>query len=360
LHDWEIALHQSIACIVNSDGDLKITMSFVFADLFAGIGGFRIALESIGGECVFSSEWDKYAQMTYRANFGDIPYGDITQIEPSSIPDIDILTAGFPCQPFSSIGKREGFEHPTQGTLFYDVVKILKEKKPKAFILENVEGLITHDGGKTLRIILDTLSISINGQYLFFSQPDIRYHVFWSVLDAKDYGVPQVRKRIFIVGISEDVSRDVPNFIFPPPMKHKEYIGSYVEENIIGYSISKHLQDSYLFKLDDGKPELIDQDSKIQVKTLCSTYHKIQRLTGTFVKDGETGIRLLSENECKSIMGYPLSFVIPVSRTQMYRQFGNSVAVPVVQQVAINLIASLGNHKVVLDNFLDKRRLIGA
>ncbi|MFN7463577.1 MAG: DNA cytosine methyltransferase, partial [Pseudanabaena sp.] len=137
-------------------------------------------------------------------------------------------------------------------------------------------------------------------------------------------------------------------------------IGSYVEENIIGYSISKHLQDSYLFKLDDGKPELIDRNSKIQVKTLCSTYHKIQRLTGTFVKDGETGIRLLSENECKSIMGYPLSFVIPVSRTQMYRQFGNSVAVPVVRQVAINLITSLRNHKVVLDDFLNKRRLIGA
>jgi DNA (cytosine-5)-methyltransferase 1 len=333
-------------------------MGFVFADLFAGIGGFRIALESIGGKCIFSSEWDKYAQMTYKANFGDIPNGDITQINPSSIPDIDILTAGFPCQPFSSIGKREGFEHPTQGTLFYDVVKILKEKKPKAFILENVEGLVTHDKGKTLRIILDTLAVSINGQYLVFSQPDVRYHIFWRILDAKDYGVPQVRKRIFIVGISEDISRDVPNFEFPVPIPHKAFIGSYVEENVNGYSISKHLQESYLFKLDDGKPELIDRDSKIQIKTLCSTYHKIQRLTGTFVKGGETGIRLLSENECKSIMGYPLSFIIPVSRTQMYRQFGNSVAVPVVRQVAINLVASLKNQKVVLDDFQVKRRLI--
>ena len=333
-------------------------MGFVFAVLFAGIGGFRIALESIGGKCIFSSEWDKYAQMTYKANFGDIPNGDITQINPSSIPDIDILTAGFPCQPFSSIGKREGFEHPTQGTLFYDVVKILKEKKPKAFILENVEGLVTHDKGKTLRIILDTLAVSINGQYLVFSQPDVRYHIFWRILDAKDYGVPQVRKRIFIVGISEDISRDVPSFEFPVPIPHKEFIGTYVEENVNGYSISKHLQESYLFKLDDGKPELIDRDSKIQIKTLCSTYHKIQRLTGTFVKGGETGIRLLSENECKSIMGYPLSFIIPVSRTQMYRQFGNSVAVPVVRQVAMNLVASLGDQKVILDNFQVKRRLI--
>lgn len=240
------------------------------------------------------------------------------------------------------------------------MVKILKEKKPKAFILENVEGLVTHDGGKTLKIILDTLSVSINGQYLFFGQPNVRYHVFWNILDAKDYGVPQVRKRIFIVGISEDVSRDVPDFTFPSPIKNKEYIGNYVEESIVGYSISKHLQDSYLFKLDDGKPELIDRNSKIQVKTLCSTYHKIQRLTGTFVKDGETGIRLLSENECKSIMGYPLSFIIPVSRTQMYRQFGNSVAVPVVRQVAMNLVESLGKHKVISNNFNPKRRLISA
>ena len=333
-------------------------MSFVFADLFAGIGGFRTALESVGGKCVFSSEWDKYAQITYAANFGDIPKGDITQIQPSSIPDIDILTAGFPCQPFSSIGKREGFEHPTQGTLFYDVVKILKAKRPKAFILENVEGLLTHDGGKTLSIILDTLSISINGQYLFLSQPDVRYHIFWKVLDAKDYGVPQIRKRIFIVGISGDISKNVPNFKFPTPFSYKEIIGSYVEENVYGYSISKHLQDSYLHKLDDGKPELIDSDSKIQVKTLVSTYHKIQRLTGTFVRGGETGIRLLSENECKAIMGYPQSFIIPVSRTQMYRQFGNSVAVPVVREVAKNLISCLKEYNAILTNSIKEVALV--
>lgn len=333
-------------------------MGFVFADLFAGIGGFRIALEAIGGTCLFASEWDKYAQKTYQANFGDIPHGDITKIDPSTIPDIDILTAGFPCQPFSSIGKREGFEHPTQGTLFHDVVKILKKKKPKAFILENVEGLVTHDGGNTLKIILNTLSVSINGQYLFFSQSDVRYHVFWAILDAKDYAVPQVRKRIFIVGISEDISQDVPDFSFPIPIPNQEFIGSYVEQNIIGYSISKHLQDSYLFKLDDGKPELIDRNSQIQVKTLCSTYHKIQRLTGTFVKDGETGIRLLSENECKAIMGYPQSFIIPVSRTQMYRQFGNSVAVPVVREVTKSLINCLVKYKAITMTSAQKRSLI--
>jgi DNA (cytosine-5)-methyltransferase 1 len=172
-------------------------------------------------------------------------------------------------------------------------VRILSRKRPKAFILENVEGLLTHDGGKTLSLILDTLSLSVNGQYLFLNNPEVRYHVFWSVLDAKNYGVPQVRKRIFIVGISEEISKQVPNFNFPNSFIKKEFIGSHVEENIKGYSISKHLQDTYLFKLDDGKPELIDRDSQIQVKTLVSTYHKIQRLTGTFVKGGETGIRLL-------------------------------------------------------------------
>jgi DNA (cytosine-5)-methyltransferase 1 len=332
-------------------------MSFNFADIFAGIGGFRTALESVDGKCVFSSEWDKYAQMTYEANFGEVPSGDITQICEYSIPDIDILTAGFPCQPFSSMGKREGFEHPTQGTLFYDVVRILKAKKPKAFILENVEGLLTHDAGKTLSVILDALSVSINGQYLFIGEPDIRYHVFWSVLDAKDYGVPQNRKRIFIVGISEEVSKEVPDFNFPEPFKYQEFIGSYVEENVDGYSISKHLQASYLFKLDDGKPELIDRDSMIQVKTLVSTYHKIQRLTGTFVKGGETGIRLLSENECKAIMGYPKSFIIPVSRTQMYRQFGNSVAVSVVREVAKRLISSLRKYKAIPGSFSKKTEL---
>jgi len=335
-------------------------MGFIFADLFAGIGGFRTALESVGGKCAFSSEWDKYAQTTYEANFGDLPHGDITEIHESSIPDIDILTAGFPCQPFSSMGKREGFEHPTQGTLFYDVVRILKAKRPKAFILENVEGLLTHDGGKTLNVILDTLSVSVNGQYLFFSDPDVRYHVFWRVLDAKDYGVPQTRKRIFIVGISEQTFKEVPDFSFPPPFKHKESIGSYIEENITGYSISKHLQDSYLFKLNDGRPELIDKNSTIQVKTLVSTYHKIQRLTGTFVKDGETGIRLLSENECKAIMGYPKNFVIPVSRTQMYRQFGNSVAVPVVREVAKSLISCLKKHQVIPNKPNKEAELINA
>lgn len=311
-----------------------------FADIFAGIGGFRLALEALGCRCVFSSEWDKFAQQSYQANFHIIPRGDITQISTTDMPDFDILTAGFPCQPFSNIGKREGFQHPTQGTLFYDIVRILADKMPKAFILENVEGLITHNKGRTFHTILDTLAHSINGQRHISTTDNLGYHVFWQVLDAQNYGVPQKRRRVFIVGIRSD-SPDIPEFRFPKKETPKVTIANFVEENVTGYSISKHLQQSYIYKKDDGRPQVIDKNSQIQVKTLVSTYHKIQRLTGTFVRDGATGLRLLTEKECKAIMGFPDDFIIPVSRTQMYRQFGNSVAVPVVKAVARALLTTL-------------------
>lgn len=311
---------------------------FTFIDLFAGIGGFRVALESIGGECVFSSEWDKYAQKTYEANHGETPLGDITKIDSKDIPDFDVLTAGFPCQPFSNIGKRQGFQHPTQGSLFFEILRILRHKKPQAFILENVEGLVKHNKGDTFRTIISSLAISENGKRILFV-PDyaLNYHVFWKVLDAKNYSVPQKRKRIFIVGISQEHFSEIPYFCFPEPTNEPVAIGQFVEENVEGYSISQHLQNVYIFKKDDGKPEIIDKDSKIQVKTLVSTYYKIQRLTGTFVKGGNTGLRLLTENECKAIMGFDKNFKIPVSRTQMYRQMGNSVAVPVVTAIAKQL-----------------------
>lgn len=311
---------------------------FRFIDLFAGVGGFRIALESVGGECVFSSEWDKYAQKTYEANYGDKPMGDITEIDAKDIPDFDVLTAGFPCQPFSNIGRREGFEHPTQGTLFFDILRIIREKKPKAFILENVEGLVRHDKGNTFNTIISSLAISENGAPILFPEDDsLNYHVFWKVLDAKEFGVPQQRKRIFIVGISQESSLEIPSFGFPEPNEELVSIGQFIESDVEGYTISQHLQDVYIYKKDDGKPQIVDQDSDVQVKTLVSTYHKIQRLTGTFVKDGPTGLRLLTENECKAIMGFDSTFKIPVSRTQMYRQMGNSVAVPVVKAVAKQL-----------------------
>ena len=315
--------------------DYYIRDRIKFIDLFAGIGGIRIAWEKIGAKCVFSSEWDKYAQKTYEANFKEFPRGDITKISTKTIPDFDILCAGFPCQPFSSIGKREGFQHQTQGTLFYEIVRILSCKKPIAFLLENVEGIKHHDRGQTLQIILESLN-------------NLNYEVFYQILDAANYGVPQHRKRIYFVGFHRNYTHKKIEFNFPKGQKEKTDIGQFIENHADGYCISKHLQKTYLFKKDDGRPQLIDRNSKGCVKTLVSTYHKIQRLTGTFVKDGNTGIRLLSENECKAIMGFERDFIIPVSRTQMYRQFGNSVAIPVVTAIAKEMKQTICNMNVTI------------
>jgi len=307
---------------------------FRFIDLFAGIGGMRLAFESAGGECVFSSEWDKDSQKTYAANFHEVPAGDITQIEARDIPDFDILLAGFPCQPFSSIGQRAGFKHETQGTLFYDVLRIIKEKRPVSFLLENVQGLVNHDKGNTFEIIQRHLKAE-------------GYEIFFRILDASDFGVPQIRKRIYIVGFDSKRFAKAPEFIWPTPKKSKVGIGKFVESGVVDRSISKHLQKSYIYKLDDGRPQVISSDSDFPVKTLVASYHKIQRLTGTFVADGPTGLRLLTDNECKAIMGFPKSFKIPVSRTQMYRQMGNSVAVPVVKLVAKQIVSALVEGKAL-------------
>ena len=304
-----------------------MTNNYRFIDLFAGIGGMRLAFEATGATCVFSSEWDKYAQKTYEANFDVLPEGDITLIHETDVPKFDILLAGFPCQPFSSIGKREGFKHKTQGTLFYDVARIIDHHKPKAFLLENVAGLLTHDDGRTFNTIISTLT-------------ELGYEVNYQVLDASDFGVPQKRERIYIVGFNRSKVKSA-DFLFPRPKKSKVGIGKFIEKGRTDLSISKHLQKVYIYKLDDGRPEVVNSKSDFPVKTLVASYHKIQRLTGTFVADGPTGLRLLSENECKAVMGYPKTFKIPVSRTQMYRQFGNSVAVPVVKAVARSIVMHL-------------------
>lgn len=311
-----------------------VPANFKFIDLFAGVGGMRLGFEAAGGECVFTSEWDKDCQKTYEANFGDIPDGDITKVDEKSIPDFDVLLAGFPCQPFSSIGQRQGFKHETQGTLFYDVLRIIQHKKPKSFLLENVVGLLTHDKGKTFKVI----ERSLNSE---------GYELHYKVLDSSDYGVPQVRKRIYIIGFRKELFKKQPVFYWPAPKKNKVGIGKFVEKNISGYEISEHLQNSYIYKINDGRPQVINQNSDIQVKTLVASYHKIQRLTGTFVADGKTGLRLLTENECKAIMGFPKSFKIPVSRTQMYRQMGNSVAVPVIKEIAKEIATTLLQAKLI-------------
>ena len=195
--------------------------TFKFIDLFAGIGGMRIAFDSAGGECVFSSEWDRFAQQTYAANFGETPAGDIGKIAAKDIPKFDVLLAGFPCQPFSSIGKRQGFEHPTQGTLFYDIVRIIQHHKPKMFLLENVAGLTTHDGGETLRVILETLD-------------ELGYEVKSKILNSADFGVPQYRERIYLVGKRKGWKKKR-EFQFPEPTRSKVGIGKYIESDVQGY-----------------------------------------------------------------------------------------------------------------------------
>lgn len=284
----------------------------------------RIAFEKAGGNCVFSSEWDRFAQKTYECNFGEVPFGDITKIDEKTIPKFDILAAGFPCQPFSSIGKRQGFKHKTQGTLFYDVARIIEFHKPSSFLLENVAGLVTHDKGNTFATIIETLE-------------ELDYTLNYQILDSADFGVPQKRQRIYIVGFNNSKVKKS-EFLFPKPRRTRVGIGKFVEKGHPELSISKHLQRVYIYKEKDGRPEVITSKSDFPVKTLVASYHKIQRLTGTFVKDGPTGLRLLSANECKAIMGFPKSFKVPVSRTQMYRQFGNSVAVPVVSAIAKSIV----------------------
>jgi len=313
--------------------------SYTFIDLFAGIGGMRLGFEypneslsvSIDGEkigrCVFTSEWDKFAQNTYIANFNETPKGDITKIRANKIPPFDILLGGFPCQPFSSIGLRQGFKHPTQGTLFGHIRRILRyhveNHAPKAFLLENVVGLKTHDGGRTLKVIESTIS-------------QLGFDFDHRVLDAVRFGVPQHRERIYIVGIRRTDGRPGQKIglNWPEGSDTEVGIGKFLETGVKDYSISKHLQDVYLRKEDDGRPQIVNTNTDHAVKTLVASYHKIQRLTGTFVADGPTGLRLLTESECKAIMGFPTQFKVPVSRTQMYRQFGNSVVVPVIQQIA--------------------------
>ena len=301
-------------------------MPLTFVDLFCGMGGFHLAISQSCNnfKCVFASDIDKFACATYKANFGITPKGDITKIKTEDIPAHELLCGGFPCQSFSSIGKREGFEHSTKGTLFFEICRILKHHRPSVCFLENVTGLLTHDKGKTFTVVRESLN-------------DIGYHVTTHVFDGADFGLPAHRKRVFIVGFLQKEHADA--FKWPVPPCVPVGIGTIVEDHENGYCITEHLQNSYLFKhkdgrpRTDGRPRVVDKSTSTPANTLVSTYHKIQRLTGTFVKDGKTGLRLFSENECKQIMGFPIDFKIPVSRTQMYRQTGNSVSVPVVKAI---------------------------
>ncbi len=330
---------------------------FKFIDLFAGIGGFRISFQELNGKCVFSSEWNKYAKKTYDANFGEVPFGDITQIDEKKIPDHDILIGGFPCQPFSiagvskknSLGKKHGFLDETQGTLFFDICRIIKEKKPKAFLLENVKNLKSHDKGNTFKVIEKTLK-------------KLGYFVFSKVLDAKYY-VPQHRERIFIVGFSMEYFNESVVFNFPKPPKSELQIKTILEKKVDKkYTLSDKLWE-YLQNYAKKHREkgngfgfgLVDKNGIS--RTLSARYYKDG--SEILIPQGkDENPRRLTPEECKKLMGYPDKFKIKnigVSDTQLYKQFGNSVAVPVVREVANAMLYFMNNdqnkkEKVILMN----------
>ncbi|MGC7560682.1 DNA cytosine methyltransferase [Pasteurella sp. PK-2025] len=324
---------------------------FTFIDLFAGIGGIRIAMENLGGRCLFSSEWDEKAQYTYFTNFGEKPFGDITSKETkNAIPrQFDVLCAGFPCQAFSIAGKRGGFED-TRGTLFFDVADIIHRHQPKAFFLENVKGLVNHDKGKTLKTILNTLREDLN-----YFVPDPK------IINAKDFGVPQNRERIFIVGFRKDLG--ITQFTYPKGQNKKITFIDIREENTVPtkYYLStqyvetlrKHKERhankgngfGYEIIPDNGIANAIVVGGMGRERNLVID-HRITDFTPTTNIKGEVnreGIRKMTPREWARLQGFPDSYIIPVSDTSAYKQFGNSVAIPAVQATAKEIIQILNN-----------------
>jgi len=308
-----------------------------FIDLFAGIGGTRIAFEKAGCKCVFSSEWDRFAQITYEKNFGEKPAGDIRKIESSEIPDHDILVAGFPCQPFSisgvskknALGKPHGFNDPTQGTLFFEIKRILRDKNPQAFLLENVKNLQSHNKKNTFKVIMDTL------------KNELGYTVYFEVLDAINY-VPQHRERIFIVGFRKNIKFNFPDF----KPERKPRFKDILEKNVDGkYTLSDHLW-KYLQEYARKHQEKGNgfgfglTDLKGHSRTLSARYYKDG--SEILVPQNGKNPRRLTPRECARLMGFPDSFEIPVSDTQAYKQFGNSVVVPLIFDIAKEMKRTLG------------------
>lgn len=326
---------------------------FTFIDLFAGIGGFRLAMQNLGGKCVFTSEWDEKAKQTYQANFGELPFGDITKESTKQfIPDgFDILCAGFPCQAFSIAGRREGFED-TRGTLFFDVAEIIRRKKPKAIFLENVKGLRNHNKGRTLQIILRVLREDLG---YFVPEPE--------VINAKNFGVPQNRERIFIAGFRSDLG--VQDFTYPEPVNTSIVFKDVKEENEV--SVKYYLSTQYLKTLRAHRArhaskgngfgyEIIPDDSTANAivvggmgreRNLVYDHRLTNFVPVTNIK-GEVnreGIRKMTPREWARLQGFPDNFTIKVSDAAAYKQFGNSVAVPAIQAMGRQIIKTLENAR---------------
>lgn len=313
---------------------------YAFIDLFAGIGGMRIAYERAGAHCVYSNEWNKYSQQTYYSNFGVQPDGDITKVDAKNVPDHDILVAGFPCQPFSiagvskkqSLGRATGFEDKTQGTLFFDICRILKEKRPKAFMLENVKNLCSHDRGRTFQIIQESLK-------------ELKYEVFFDILDGKSY-VPQHRERIVIVGFDKEKYGENIEFDFKlEPITRQPVVADILEKNVDDkYTLSDKLWlylQNYAAKHKEAGNGFGYGIAPLDgiTRTISARYYK----DGSEILIAQKGKnpRRLTPRECARLQGFPDSFKIPVSDTQAYKQFGNSVVVPLMEQVAKKVVSKL-------------------
>ena len=326
----------------------KKNPEFTFIDLFAGIGGMRIAFQELNGQCVFSSEWDRFAKVTYRENFGEVPFGDITKIDADKIPKHDVLVAGFPCQAFSIAGFKGGFDD-TRGTLFFDVARIIKARRPEAFLLENVKGLAGHDKKRTLSVILRTLREDLG---YFVPDPQI--------INARDFGVPQNRERIFIVGFRNKNSAN--KFLYPKQLEGAQTtISDIVEDSEV--SVKYYLSNQLLRTLikhrarheakghgfgyeiipDDGVAHAIvgggmGRERNLLVDKRLTNFKPITHIIGTVNKKG---IRRMTPLEWARLQGFPDKFLIPVSDAQAYKQFGNSVAVPAVQATGRALLKAL-------------------
>jgi DNA (cytosine-5)-methyltransferase 1 len=301
--------------------------NFSFIDLFAGIGGIRLGFESAGGHCVFSSEFDESACKTYEANFGEHPSGDITKIDAKDIPDFDILLGGFPCQAFSIIGKQEGFENETYGTLFFEIERILKEKMPKAFMLENVRNLTAHEKGNTFKVIRSHLEA-------------LGYSVYAKVLNALDYGVPQKRERIIIVGFKDNILFSFPD---PVPVSQRKTLKYILETDVDEkYFVKDRIRESRLMRLKDPnypKPYISHENmaGSITPHPYSSCLRAGASANYILINDE----RRPTEREMLRLQGFPDDFKIVVPYSQIKHQTGNSVAVPVIKAVAKQMINAL-------------------
>jgi DNA (cytosine-5)-methyltransferase 1 len=344
---------------------------FKFIDLFAGIGGIRLPFQELGGKCVFTSEWDKFSQKTYTTNFGELPNGDITKILAKDIPEHDLLLGGFPCQAFSQAGLKRGF-NDSRGTMFFEIQRILVNKRPKAFLLENVKQLRGHDKGRTLKTILDILEgnniheipedVPMSEEARLALTAKLNYKVFYKVLKASDFGIPQNRERIFIVGFDLDYfgNQDFEIlFNWPEPPSCETRLGDILDDSSKldeKYTLSQKLWDGHVRRKAEHKEKgngfgysLFNSESPY-ANTISARYYK----DGSEILIDQSALnkcpRKLTPRECARLQGFPENYIVDaVSDGQSYKQFGNSVCVPVIRAVANKVIEAITNATIIMN-----------